>query len=291
MSVPQYVLDVIKRGMAESKKRNGDGFSSPPNNNQLFLPGLRDYQRPIPNHVARSSLFAPIARGRREIHNETVLVSRSDAVLTYTGEQLDEGDADLCMQLFQFAQSHELGKPIAVTTYCLLKQMGRDTGKQQYLWIRRRMKAFAKATLFIEAKNADGTIKYSLGGLETFRIVERFFFDGDSNSWVYILDPRWVMLFSNREFALIDQGKRLRMGRGHDLAKALQRLIATSSDKIQRYELNWLKRKMVCLGRMRDFRVSIKRAIAELVRVEIIIDGQLENNSKKKEQVKIRISV
>ena len=30
----------------------------------LFLPGLDEFMRTMPNHIARSSLFAPVAPGR-----------------------------------------------------------------------------------------------------------------------------------------------------------------------------------------------------------------------------------
>jgi hypothetical protein len=53
----------------------------------------------MPNHVARSSLFAPVARGRKVLHEQAVLVSRADATITYTGYQLDEAQADAWMQL------------------------------------------------------------------------------------------------------------------------------------------------------------------------------------------------
>ncbi|MCX8116256.1 MAG: hypothetical protein N3D71_14510, partial [Burkholderiaceae bacterium] len=62
---------------------------------QLWLPGF-DIGA-MPNHLNRSSLFAPIARGRRKFHRQAAMVTRSDCVLEYTGEQLDEADADLIM--------------------------------------------------------------------------------------------------------------------------------------------------------------------------------------------------
>ena len=66
---------------------------------KMFLPGLHSELRAMPNPVARSSIFAPVARGRKIYHDQIVLVSRSDATITYTGHQLDEGQADAWMQL------------------------------------------------------------------------------------------------------------------------------------------------------------------------------------------------
>ena len=64
---------------------------------QMFLPGLEDFMRAMPNHIARSSLFAPVARGRRRLHDGTVLESRADAEIRYSGRQLDEAQADVWM--------------------------------------------------------------------------------------------------------------------------------------------------------------------------------------------------
>ena len=47
------------------------------------LPWWHDLDRAIPNHLARSSLFAPVARGRRATHEGKVLTSRSDVQLRY----------------------------------------------------------------------------------------------------------------------------------------------------------------------------------------------------------------
>ncbi|MCX8049224.1 MAG: hypothetical protein N3A55_06150 [Methylohalobius sp.] len=95
---------------------------------QLFLPGF-DIGA-FPNRLNRSSLFAPIARGRRRFHRQTVMVTRSDCVLEYTGEQLDEADSDLVMALIAFAQKYPLGTPVPLNRAELLRKRG--TGNHDY---------------------------------------------------------------------------------------------------------------------------------------------------------------
>ncbi|MEM5449094.1 hypothetical protein [Paraburkholderia guartelaensis] len=92
-------------------------------------------------------------------------------------------------------------------------------------------------------------------------------------------------MFANREFALIDWDKRLRIKPGQDMAKALQRLVATSNETIQRYAVDWLKSKLQYGGRMRDFVVALDRAMRELERVGIIVGGRIEISTKGKSQV------
>jgi hypothetical protein len=252
---------------------------------QLWLPGF-DIGA-MPNHINRSSLFAPIARGRRKFHRQTPIVTRSDCVLEYTGEQLDEADADLVMALIFFAQKQPLGKPVPLHRAQLLHKIGRATSGQRYDWLHRRIKALTEATLFLEAKKPDGSIRYSIGKTVSFRIVSNFTYDDETERYTYTLDPRWVQMFGNREYALLDFEKRLQIGRGQDMAKALQRLVATSNDHVQRYALDWLKDKMEYTGRMRDFRESLMRACAELERLDIIAAYKIEQSTRGKQQLAV----
>lgn len=252
---------------------------------QMFLPGFD--LGAFPNHLNRSSLIAPIARGRRKFHNKTIMVTRSDCVLEYTGEQLDEADGDLLMALIALAHIKGLpiGTPVPLNRSQLLRTMHRSTGKSDYEWLHRRMKALTEATLFLEARHPDGSKKYSIGMTLAFHIVSSFTYDDETETYSYILDPRWVRLFSNREYSLIDWEKRMQIRRGKDMAKTLQRLVATSSDKIQRYALEWLKAKTRYTGRMRDFRDSLTNAVAELARLEIVERGSIEDSTRGKPQL------
>ncbi|MCX8050230.1 MAG: plasmid replication initiator TrfA, partial [Methylohalobius sp.] len=160
---------------------------------QLWLPGFD--LGAMPNHLNRSSLFAPIARGRRKFHRQAAMVTRSDCVLEYTGEQLDEADADLIMALIFFAQRQPLGQPVPLNRAELLRRLGRSTGKQQYEWLHRRIKALTEATLFLEARKPDGSTRYSIGKTVSFRIVQAFAYDDQTETYTYTLDPRWVQMF------------------------------------------------------------------------------------------------
>jgi len=87
-------------------------------------------------------------------------------------------------------------------------------------------------------------------------------------SYTVSVDPRWRYLYENREFAFIDLEQRLRIRRGQDMAKTLQRLVATSDETVQRFRLDWLKEKMQYRSPMRKFKMSLTAAMEELERVE-----------------------
>lgn len=252
---------------------------------QLFLPGMDEFMRAMPNHIARSSLFAPVARGRRKLHDGTILQSRGDAEIRFSGKQLDEAQADVWMQAMKEAQRQPLGEAVTINRAEFLREIGREKSGQAYKWLHRTMQDLAFAMLVIEVTKADGKPKLSIGKTRALHLIAGFNYDEASEEYTLTIDPRWHAMYGNREFALIDWEKRREFGRNQDMAKTLQRLVATSSNPVQRYALDWLKNKMEYGGRMRDFRDALTRACAELERLEIITAHKIENSTKNKPQL------
>lgn len=275
-------LERINARAAQAAERAEQKAAETPR--QMFLPGLEEFMRAMPNHIARSSLFAPVARGRRKLHDGTVLVSRSDAEIRFKGKQLDEAQADVWMQAMHEASKHALGVSVVINRATFLKAIGRATSGQNYDWLHRTMEDLAFAMLVIEVKKPDGKPKLAIGKTRALHLIEGFDYDDEAETYTLRIDPRWGGLYGNREFALIDWDKRLQIGRGQDMAKALQRLVATSDETVQRYALDWLKPKLEYSGRMRDFQDALERAMRELERLEIIAAGRVELSSKGKSQ-------
>lgn len=251
---------------------------------QLFLPGF-DIGA-MPNHLNRSSFIAPIARGERKFHRQTAMVTRRDCFLEYTGEQLDEADGDLIMALIFFAQQQLFGTPVPLNRKRLLRKIKSGViGSTQYQWLHRSMKRLREGTLFLEAKKPDGTTRYSIGKLSSFSVLKELSYDDESEIYTYTLDPRWVLMFGNREYSLMDWDKRMQIGRGLDMAKTLQRLVATSDAPVQRYALDGLKAQMEYASPMRKFRAALESAVRELERLQIIGKGRIEESTKGKPQL------
>lgn len=276
-------IDALARIQArakEAQQRQEEQAAETPR--QMFLPGMDDFMRALPSPVADSSLFAPIARGVKKMHTGTVLASRLNTTLTYWGVQLNELHADITMQLLweQQRQGIAVGESVYLNRKEFLRQLGWGGSGAEYKRFHRYMLELTGAMLVIESQKANGERKYHIGATRTFRILANFECDEGGENYRYVLDPRWVVMFGNREYALLDWEKRLLIGAGQDLAKALQRKIASSADKVQRFGLDALKHGMQYSGRMRDFRDAIARAVAELVRLEIIAKGRIEDSTK-----------
>lgn len=279
-SKPSWLQNLEQRAGRETENAEQKAAETP---QQMFLPGF-DIGA-FPNHLNRSSFIAPVARGRRKFHRQAPMVTRKDCVLEYTGEQLDEADGDLIMALIAFAQPFPVGTSVPLNRAELLRKIKRSTGKHDYEWLHRRIKALTEATLFLEAKKPDGSTRYAIGKTVSFRIIAAFSYDDEAEAYSYSLDPRWVQMFGNREYSLIDWDKRMQIGRGQDMAKTLQRLLATSADPVQRYALDWLKGKMEYASPMRKFRGALARACAELERLEITTAHKIEDSTKGKPQL------
>lgn len=249
----------------------------------LFLPGLDELRRAMPNHIARSSLFAPVARGTKTAHQESILVTRKDAVIKFSGEQLDEAQADVWMQMIYEATIRPLGEPVPICRARFLRAIGRQTGNYEYTWLHRTMGVLRSAMLVIEV-TTDGKPKMQVGATRPLRLLDTFDYDDVRKTYTIRVDPRWHYLYENREFALVDWTKRLQIRQGQDMAKTLQRLVATSDETVQYFRLEWLKQKMQYRSPMRKFKVSLTAAMEELERVEIIAGGRIGISTKGLEQ-------
>ena len=195
------------------------------------------------------------------------------------------------MALIYYARRAPIGNFVVLNRGELLSLLCRGRSKQHYEWLHRRMKAMTEATMFIEAKNKDETTKYKIGRTESLHIVDKFLYDDKTQQYAFRLDPRWVQMFGNREYGLADWTKRMQISRGQDMAKTLQRLVTTSSDPTQRYELEWLKKKMQYESPMRKFKESLAAAIRELERVEIIGRGRIQLSTRDEEQLVLWLSL
>ncbi|WP_241171840.1 plasmid replication initiator TrfA [Serratia marcescens] len=276
-------LEWVKQKAAEVAAQAEQKAAETPR--QMFLPGMDEFMRAMPNHIARSSLFAPVARGRRKLHDGTILQSRGDAEIRFSGKQLDEAQADVWMQAMKEAQRQPLGTPVVINRAEFLREIGREKSGQAYKWLHRTMQDLAFAMLVIEVTKADGKPKLSIGKTRALHLIAGFDYDEASEEYTLTIDPRWHVMYGNREFALIDWEKRREFGRNQDMAKTLQRLVATSANPVQRYALDWLKGKMEYSGRVRDFREALARACAELERLEIITAHKIEDSTKGKPQL------
>lgn len=239
----------------------------------MQLPGLSELMLAMPNDVARSSLFAPVTRGKRRVLIRQVMESRGDSRVVFSGEQLDESDSDVWMLLMKMAANYEPGAIFEVHRSEFLRELNRSCGGSMYQWLHRSLQRLDFGQLTMEGNTGGKAWKVGISAF--LHPIKELTFHASRGVYTLCIDPRWRFVYGGNQFSLIDWEKRMLFGPRQDMAKSLQRLIATSQDVAQSYRLDWLKRRMVFSGRLRDFRKSLLAAFAELERVGIIREGKI----------------
>ena len=228
------------------------------------LPLWHDLERAMPNMIARSALFAPIARGRRAMHEGHEIACRSDVQILYSGRQLDMADADVFMQALEIAKRRPLGEPFAINRAEFLRAIKRPLGKSQYDWLDSVMKRLKFTTLTIN----HGDQLYELS------LIAEWGRDKSSGEYVVMVSPKIMKMFIRHEFGLIDWESRFQIEKRVELAKWMQTYVASHArGREHRISMRYLHEWSGYKGPLRQFRTKLTEALEELSRVGAIRPG------------------
>ena len=158
------------------------------------LPEWSDAVRGVPNPVLRSALFGAIRKGRRRYLKAEQLAALDGIEIRYTGERLDQGDLDVWESVLHAVRLQEMGNQCRVTSYALLKLMGKtDTGKNRATLHERITRLRANA---VEVRQ--GRYCY-IGGL-----IAGAAKDEDTQAWLIELDAKMSPLFAADQFTQVE---------------------------------------------------------------------------------------
>lgn len=178
--------------------------------NVVQLPRWPEPVRAVPNGFLRSALFGAIRRGRRRYINGEDLAAVDGVTIRYKGERLDQGDLDVWESVLHAVRLQELGSRCRVTSYALLKLMGKtDTGKNRATLQTRIERLVANAVTVKQ-----GRYTY-IGGLIRFAAK-----DEETQEWVIELDEKLRPLFAADQFTQVEWAVRHKLD-GQQLAKWL----------------------------------------------------------------------
>ena len=177
-----------------------------------------DY-RAAPNAVFRSALFPALRsnekESRRFLKNEEVFCVAGLKIL-FTGEQFDQSDLDVYLELLNMAQPFPLGTPVKFSAYALLKALSLPVGGSNHARLHAVLIRLRGGTLDI----TDHKTRY-FGGL-----IEGGFRDEITLNYEITLNPKFAALFGFGMWSKIDLEKRHALGR-NNTAKALYGYYAT----------------------------------------------------------------
>lgn len=180
------------------------------------MPAWSDTARGVPNIVLRSALFGAFGRGKRRFLRREQIASLEGNLLFYTGQRLDQSDADVWEGLLHLSRNLNLGDRIEFTARGFLRLIGRggpngdSIGKSDREWLK-SVFARLKAT---SVEFQQGPYAYA-GSL-----VDDYFRDDSLGRYVVTLNPRMKVLFSRDGWSSIDWEIRSAL-RGHPLAQWL----------------------------------------------------------------------
>ena len=223
--------------------------------NVVQLPLWPEPVRAVPNGFLRSALFGAIAKGRRRYINGEDLAAVDGVTIRYKGERLDQGDLDVWESVLHAVRFQELGSQCRVTSYALLKLMGKtDTGKNRATLHNRIERLVANAVTVKQ-----GRYTY-IGGLIRFAAK-----DEETQEWVIELDEKLRPLFAADQFTQIEWAVRHELD-GKPLAQWLHGFYASHAKPFP-LKIETLHR--LCgseAKRMTDYKVDLRRnldAVAE----------------------------
>src|SRR2546425_3999531 len=185
----------------------------------LQFPLFPDATRPVSNDMARSALFSCVQGKDRRFIKDTLLATVADKEIRFTGEQLNQDDHDLLMQMVFMAQHKPLGSWVMVPAYGMLQALGRQIGGKQYRELRADIARLTAAMVII--RNTE--TKREVFGHHLIAKAEQ---DEQTRHWMYRLDPDLRALYGDMTHTLIDWDQRLAL-KGKDLARWLQLYIAS----------------------------------------------------------------
>jgi hypothetical protein len=162
--------------------------------NVVQLPLWPEPVRAVPNGFLRSALFGAIAKGKRRYIDGEQLAALDGVEIRYTGQRLDQGDLDVWESVLHAVRLQELGGQCRVTSYALLKLMGKtDTGKNRAT-LNKRITRLVASALTVK----QGRYSY-IGSL--IRCAAK---DEDTQEWVIELDPHLRPLFASDQFTQVE---------------------------------------------------------------------------------------
>lgn len=180
------------------------------------LPLWPEPVRAVPNGFLRSALFGAIAKGKRRYIDGEQLAALDGIEIRYTGQRLDQGDLDVWESVLHAVRLQELGSTCRVTSYALLKLMGKtDTGKNRATLNKRITRLVASALTVKQGR-------YSYIG----SLIAGAAKDEETQEWVIELDAKLRPLFAADQFTQVEWAVRHKLD-GKPLAQWLHGFYAS----------------------------------------------------------------
>ena len=217
----------------------------------------------LPSVFAKTTLFLPLLRGNRPVHNNQSLPVHNDPekTLRCSGPQLDEGDRDTLMGLILLSGKRAFGENFSFTRYLLfqvIKQTDTLTvGKTDYEALDASLKRLSECKVALDVNEARPSALRSLLSLEF----------GDDGHITCRFNACLDDIFSDCIAINLAERRSLRSA----FARALHILLHTTTANNEVYKLYWLSNRYgqgSTLGKVRE---RVEKACEALQKGDVIV--------------------
>ena len=240
------------------------------------LPHWPAQTRGIPNICLRSALFGVIQRGRRKAVKGELIAAVKGIEIRYTGWRLDQADFDvLAHALHLVSLQKSTGGYVQFTGKGFLRGIGRSAGKSGREWLKdsfRRLTGSA-VEITLEIKDQFGTESYTYAG----SLVDEFYYNSRDQSYLLKINPKLAKLF---DAGWTQLQWPLSLELKTDLAKWLHGFYASHNAP---FPIKVETLRHLCgssCGRLSDFRGRIRRALNELVEIQVLSSWKIDRKDK-----------
>jgi TrfA protein len=184
----------------------------------ILFPKWADERRATVHAIFRSALFPALnnKQPRRYYLEQTRVCSVEGVDVLFMGQQFDQSDLDVYLELLNIAHETPFGVECCFTAYSLLKALGRRTGKADYQQLHTELIRLCAGTVDM----TDHRVRY-FGHL-----VESGIKDEITKHYKIRISPDLAPLFKAGMWATLDSQQRRALGR-NQTAKALHAYYST----------------------------------------------------------------
>ena len=267
-----------RREAAEKAARESAAQSPPPKGQNekpkaqvIQFPQWSDERRAAMHAAFRSALFPALNfKEGRPFLKEKRLASVEGVAVIFTGEQFDQSDLDVFLELLNIAKETLLGVECSFSAYSLLKTLGRATGNANHKWLHSVLIRLRSGTVDM----TDHKIRY-FGGL-----IEGGFKDEITKHYTISINPKWARFFKAGLWASLDNNQRRALGR-NQTAKALHAYYSTHAAPGPHSYRKLAELVGLENSNKRDMKANIIKAHEELKRVGFLSDYEAGANTIK----------
>lgn len=230
-----------------------------------------------PNACFQSALFGMVVRGRRKYLNGQKIVSFKGLSISYTGEQLDQGDLDVFLHAIHLtAGNKDRRRPDGLVHFSVrgfLNAIGRKPGKSGQQWLLKSIRRLSASNVEIRSRGRPLYDNFSIYGGS---LINDYFYDPE--------ERRYYLRVNSSLGSLFDLGWtklcwRQRLQLPGNLTKWLHGLYSST----QTYPIkvaSLLALSGSGCGRLSDFRRQLRNALNELEKIGILKSWKIDSEDK-----------